>query len=338
MGILIRGGRAIDAQTHLDEIRDIYIDEGKIMRIGQGLKQEKAEDRVLDAAGCIVMPGIVDLHVHLRDPGQTYKEDIGSGSQAAAAGGTTTIVAMPNTIPVIDSSVQAAIARQKAAREAKIHILQAGSLTKGQEGRELSDMAGMAREGIRVLSEDGKSVMNAALCRDAFRQAHRLGMLVCDHCEDINLRGEGCMNEDENARRLGLPGISNSVEDVLTARDILLAMETGVRLHLCHVSTRGVVEMLRLVRKLGYDNITAEACPHHLILSSSDILSDDPMYKMNPPLRRPEDVQALRDGLREGLIQAISTDHAPHAEDEKKGSMTKQIWKFWIKALNQFFF
>ena len=320
LGIMIQGGRLVRPGRTDQPTKDIYIEEGRIRRIGERLLPSPS-DQVIDAVGMMVLPGIVDLHVHMRDPGQTYKEDLATGCQAAAAGGVTTVVAMPNTSPVIDCPEAALDVMERAEKEGKVHFFQAGAMTKGESGKELSDIEGMVKAGVRVLSEDGKSVMNAALCREAFRQAARFHIPVFDHCEDLDLRGNGCMNEDSNAARLGLPGISNSVEDTITARDIILAIETGVHLHLCHVSTKGVVDMLRFVRKLGYTQITAEACPHHFILSSDDILQDDPMFKMNPPLRTAEDVAAIRQGIIDGVIGAISTDHAPHAFWEKQGSM-----------------
>lgn len=322
MGILIRGGRMVDAATSLDEIADLYLKDGIIQEIGKNLKKKEMTDSEIDAEGCLVLPGLVDLHVHFRDPGQEYKEDIETGSRAAAAGGVTTVVAMPNTVPVVDGPDQVNYVLQKARRVSGIHVLQAGAMTKGQAGKELSDIPGMAGLGIPALSEDGKSVMDSGLCREAMRMAARYHLPVFDHCEDIRLRGDGCMNEDENARRLGLPGISSSVEDVIAARDILLALECGVRLHLCHCSTAGTVKMMEAVREMGRgDQITAEVCPHHFTLSSDDIPEDDPNFKMNPPLRSRADVEALRRGLKNGSISVISTDHAPHSREDKGDSM-----------------
>ncbi len=320
MGILIKGGRVIDPLTGLDKITDLYIRDGLIDQAGDDL-QPMREDRVLDAAGLTVLPGLVDMHVHLRDPGLTDKEDLISGSRAAARGGVTTLLAMPNTRPVIDTPDRAAYVFNKARQVSPVHILQAGSLTRGEEGRELSDIAGMARAGVRALSEDGRSVMDAGLCRQAFAQAAAYGLLVCDHCEDLSIRGDGCMNDDDNARRLGLPGIPASVEDTITARDMILAAETGARLHICHASTEGVTRLLRFAKQNGWNHVSAEVCPHHLLLSSDDIPGDDPDYKMNPPLRTPRDVQALREALTDGLIDVISTDHAPHTRRDKEGSM-----------------
>ena len=321
MGILIRSGRVLDAETGMDRICDMYIDKGLIEEIGSGLLPHSQADQVLDASGKIVIPGLVDMHVHLRDPGFPEKEDMQSGSQAAARGGVTTLIAMPNTKPVIDNPRLYSEVMEKAGKVSPVHILQAGAMTMGQNGERMSDIEGMAAAGIRALSEDGKSVMDPVLCREIMRKAAALDLVILDHCEDPQLRGDGCMNEDENSRRLGLPGISSLVEDTITARDMLLAADTGVKLHLCHVSTRGAAEMLRFARQAGIKNITAEVCPHHFILSSDDIPGDDPDYKMNPPLRTRQDVEALRRGLAEGVIDVISTDHAPHSAKDKEGSM-----------------
>lgn len=322
MGILIRGGRILDAATNTDMTGDVYVEDGVIRKIGEHIEMEELADRVIDAAGCLVMPGIIDLHVHLRDPGQTDKEDIETGSQAAAHGGVTTVVAMPNTSPVIDNPDRVNYVHNKAAQVSGIHVLQAGAITKGENGTELADIWEMARAGIPALSEDGKSVMNSRVYKDAMKIAAECGIPVFAHCEDIDLRGNGCMNEDKNAERLRLPGICNSVEDVIAARDILLAVETGARLHLCHCSTRGVAKMMKYVEEAGLGKqITAEVCPHHFTLTSDDIPRDDPNYKMNPPLRAREDVDALIKGLKEGYIKVISTDHAPHTAKDKTGSM-----------------
>ena len=321
MGILIQGGRIVDAATDTDKKGDIYLEDGVITEIGEKLKIKDKSDKVIDAKGCLVMPGLIDLHVHFRDPGQTQKEDIETGSRAAARGGVTTVVAMPNTTPVIDSPDRVNYVYNKAKQLAGIHVLQAGAITQGEKGQELSDIEGMVKAGIPALSEDGKSVMNTRLCKEAMEVAEKFNVPIFAHCEDIDLRGDGCMNEDENARRLGLPGICNAVEDVIAARDILLARETGARLHLCHCSTEGVAKMMEIVKEEGLDNITAEVCPHHFILTSDDIKCDDPNYKMNPPLRTKKDVDALIRGLKDGSFKVISTDHAPHAVPEKTGSI-----------------
>ena len=320
MQLLIRNGIVVDPAAETEEKRDIRIDGGRIAEIGSGLPA--GDSRVIDADGCLVMPGFIDMHVHLRDPGQEYKEDIATGAAAAAHGGFTAVVAMPNTKPVIDGPAGVEYVQKKAASVSKIRILQAGAVTKGQEGRELADIAGMKRAGSPAVSEDGKSVMDAQVCRQGMKLAAQNGMLFLDHCEDRNLVDGGVMNADENARRLGFRGITNAVEDVIAARDILLAKETGVHLHLCHCSTRDSVKMVRLAKEAGIA-VTAEVCPHHFTLCSDDIPGDDAAYKMNPPLRAREDRAALREGLRDGTMDVISTDHAPHAAEEKNQSMAQ---------------
>ncbi|MCF0133332.1 MAG: dihydroorotase [Blautia sp.] len=320
MGILIKGGRVIDAASSTDQILDVYLEGTTIRKIGENL-EGTADDRIIDASGQVVMPGIVDLHVHFRDPGLLYKEDIETGSKAAARGGVTTVVAMPNTVPVIDTPDRLMYVKNKAMQVSDIHVLQAGSMTLGEKGEELSDIEGMAKAQVPALSEDGKSVMNSRVCKEAMKLAAKYHIPILSHCEDIDLRGNGCMNDDENAIRLGLPGISNSVEDVITARDIFLAMETGAHLHLCHCSTMGVAKMMQILKAQGIQNVTAEVCPHHFILSTDDIPCDDPNYKMNPPLRTRKDVEALIKGLQDGSFDAISTDHAPHSAQDKAGSM-----------------
>ena len=318
--MLLKNGHLIDPATRTAAPLDIRITNGIITELAPDLAPQN-EEEILDLSGLTVAPGLVDTHVHFRDPGQTHKEDIMSGSAAAARGGVTTVVAMPNTTPTIDNPDRVNYVHNKAAQVSGIHVLQAGAATKDEKGTELADIRGMAEAGIPAVSEDGKSVMNTALCREAMKVAAECGVPFFDHCEDIDLRGNGCMNDDENAVRLGLPGICNAVEDVIAARDILLARETGARLHLCHCSTEGVAKMMKMVEKEGLKNITAEVCPHHFILTSDDIKEDDPNYKMNPPLRTQKDVDALIAGLKDGSFQVISTDHAPHTMSDKAGSI-----------------
>ena len=318
MGIVIKGGRLLDPAQGWDDQMDLLLEEGIVRAVGKGL--DTAGHEVYDAGGAYVIPGLVDMHVHLRDPGQTRKEDMASGTAAAAAGGVTTLVAMPNTTPVIDREERFLESQETIGEKAVVHVLQAGALTLDEAGREVADIEGMAKAGARILSEDGKSVMDAGLCREAFQRAARQRMLILDHCEDMSLRGDGCMNEDERSGELGLPGIPSSTEDVITARDIILAGETGARLHLCHMSTKGAYVCLRVAKEQGLQ-VSGEVCPHHFILTSADIPGDDPSYKMNPPLRTAEDRDALLEGLRNGVIEVISTDHAPHTKEDKAGSM-----------------
>lgn len=318
MTILIQNGHVVDPLTKRDEVCDVLVADGKIKKVGVSLQDEA--DRILDATGCYVMPGFIDLHVHFRDPGLTYKETLETGGKAAVRGGVTTVCAMPNTRPVIDSGEKVEDVHKRAREVSPAHVIQIGAVTMGQSGKELADIAGMAKAGCHAISEDGKSVMNASLYRKGMKEAKKNGVSVFAHCEDITMVEGGVMNADENAKRLGLPGITNSVEDVIAARDILLAKETGVRLHLCHCSTADSVEMIRLAKEEGLP-VTGEVCPHHFTLSADDIREDDANFKMNPPLRSREDVEALRKGLKDGVMDVIATDHAPHGEEEKSQSM-----------------
>ena len=318
MTILIQNGHVVDPLTKRDEVCDVLVADGKIRKVGVSLQDEA--DRILDASGCYVMPGFIDLHVHFRDPGLTYKETLETGGKAAVRGGVTTVCAMPNTRPVIDSGEKVEDVHKRAREVSPAHVIQTGAVTMGQSGKELADIAGMAKAGCHAISEDGKSVMNASLYRKGMKEAKKNGVSVFAHCEDITMVEGGVMNADENAKRLGLPGITNSVEDVIAARDILLAKETGVRLHLCHCSTADSVEMIRLAKEEGLP-VTGEVCPHHFTLSADDIREDDANFKMNPPLRSREDVEALRKGLKDGVMDVIATDHAPHGEEEKSQSM-----------------
>ncbi len=298
--------------------------------------EPKQSDRVILAEGCFVMPGFIDLHVHFRDPGYTWKEDIFTGMEAAAHGGFTTVLAMPNTKPVADHADVVNYVHNKAKAQKGIHVLQVGAVTKGQLGKELADIKEMVEAGIPAISEDGKSVMNAQIYREGMKVAAELGIPVLAHCEDINMVRGGVMNEDKKSEELGMPGICNAVEDVIIARDIVLARDTGVHLHLCHCSTRSSVKMVNWAKEAGYP-VTAEVCPHHFTLTSDDIKKAEPTieagimisrdidadtnYKMNPPLRTKEDVQALKEGLRDNVMDVIATDHAPHSFDDKNTSM-----------------
>lgn len=320
MKILIKNGHVADPETGKDGAFDVLIEDGYIGKVAENLGD--TADRVIDAAGCYVLPGFIDLHVHLRDPGLEYKETLETGGKAAAKGGITTVCAMPNTKPVIDDGDKVASVHERAKKECPVNVIQIGAVTKGQAGAELADIKGMAAAGCHAISEDGKSVMNASLYRRGMKLAKENDISVFAHCEDITMVEGGVMNADENAGRLGLKGITNSVEDVIAARDILLAKETGVRLHLCHCSTADSVKMVAEAKKEGLF-VTGEVCPHHFILTSDDIKEDDGNYKMNPPLRSRADVEALREGLKNGVMDVISTDHAPHAAEEKNKSIAQ---------------
>lgn len=318
MTLLIQNGHVVDPLTKRDGQYDVLVEDDRIRKVAEHIDAEA--DRVIDADGCYVMPGLIDLHVHLRDPGLEYKETLATGGRAAVKGGVTTVCAMPNTKPVTDTKEKVQRVHERAKGEALTHVIQLGSVTKGQDGKQLADIRGMAEAGCRAISEDGKSVMNASLYREGMRIAKESGISVFAHCEDQTMVEQGVMNADANAKRLGLKGITNSVEDVIAARDILLAKETGVRLHLCHCSTADSVKMVRLAKEEGLP-VTGEVCPHHFILSSDDIKEDNGRYKMNPPLRSREDVEVLRRGLKDGVMDVIATDHAPHSQEEKDKSM-----------------
>ncbi len=335
MGLLIKGGRVINPAAQMDELADVLVEDGKVKEIRKNM-EPKQSDRVILAEGCFVMPGFIDLHVHFRDPGYTWKEDIFTGMEAAAHGGFTTVLAMPNTKPVADHADVVNYVHNKAKAQKGIHVLQVGAVTKGQLGKELADIKEMVEAGIPAISEDGKSVMNAQIYREGMKVAAELGIPVLAHCEDINMVRGGVMNEDKKSEELGMPGICNAVEDVIIARDIVLARDTGVHLHLCHCSTRSSVKMVNWAKEAGYP-VTAEVCPHHFTLTSDDIKKAEPTieagimisrdidadtnYKMNPPLRTKEDVQALKEGLRDNVMDVIATDHAPHSFDDKNTSM-----------------
>lgn len=314
MGTLIRNGRVIDPASGKDGIYDILVEDGMIAGVDASIP--KGDNDIIDAAGCFVMPGLVDLHVHFREPGFEYKETIKTGSMAAAHGGVTTVFPMPNTKPVIDSvdmydKVQAIIDR-----DAVVNVHQVASVTLRQQGETPVDVAALKKAGCIAISEDGKSVMNSQVYREAMKAAAAEDVLVMAHCEDKNLVNGGALNEGVASRRYHVNGITNAVEDVIVARDILLSKETGCRLHLCHCSTADSVKLIKAAKDEGL-KVTGEVCPHHFMLCDEDIIEDNADYKMNPPLRSRADMEAVREGLRNGTMDVISTDHAPHSAEEK---------------------
>ena len=316
MNLWIKNGHIVDPATGRDEVGDLYVVNGKIA------KELTGEYETIDATGKYVMPGFVDLHVHLREPGFEYKETIRTGTMAAARGGFTGVCPMPNTKPATDSPERIQKILEIAKKDSPVHVYPVGAITIGQAGETLTDIEGMVKAGAKAISEDGKSVMNAALYEKAMKEAARLGIPVMAHCEDKNLVGKGAMNAGKVAERLGIPGITNAVEDVIAARDIILAKETGVRLHLCHCSTKDSVKMIALAKEEGLP-VTGEVCPHHFTLTSDDMDANNSNYKMNPPLRTKEDKEALIEGLKNDIIDVISTDHAPHSREEKNEPITK---------------
>lgn len=320
MKILIRQGYVLDPESKKEGVFDVLVEDNKIAKVSKTIVE--SVDRTIDATGCYVMPGFIDLHVHLRDPGLEYKETLETGGKAGARGGVTTLCAMPNTKPVVDNGEKVADVHNRAKTDSPVHVIQIGAITVGQQGGELADIEGMAKAGCHAISEDGKSVMNASLYRKAMKIAKDNGISIFAHCEDITMVEGGVMHADEKAQILGLKGITNAVEDVIVARDILLAKETGVRLHLCHCSTEDSVRFVEAAKKEGLP-VTAEVCPHHFAMTTDDITEDDGNFKMNPPLRGKRDVEALKAGLKADIMDVIATDHAPHAAEEKNCSMTK---------------
>ena len=314
MTILIKNGRLINTSENLDKVMDIFVEDGIIKEKAESI--EKQADTVIDAAGCYVMPGLIDLHVHFRDPGLTYKEDIETGSRAAAKGGFTTVCCMPNTKPVVDNVETVKYIIEKGEKTGLTNVLPVGAVTKNMAGVEITDVEELKKAGICAISEDGKSVMNSGVYRKAMKNAAKANVPVLAHCEDINLVEGGVINLGDKSSELGVKGISNAVEDVIAMRDIMLAKETGATLHLCHCSTKDSVEMVKRAKEEGI-KVTAEVCPHHFSMCSDDITSNDGNFKMNPPLRAREDMEALIKGLQNDIMDVISTDHAPHSAEEK---------------------
>ena len=314
MGTLIRNGRVIDPASGKDGIYDILVEDGMIAGVDASIPI--GDDDIIDAAGCFVMPGLVDLHVHFREPGFEYKETIKTGSMAAAHGGVTTVFPMPNTKPVIDSVDMYDKVQTIIDRDAVVNVHQVASVTLRQQGETPVDVAALKKAGCIAISEDGKSVMNSQVYREAMKAAAAEDVLVMAHCEDKNLVNGGALNEGVASRRYHVNGITNAVEDVIVARDILLSKETGCRLHLCHCSTADSVKLIKAAKDEGL-KVTGEVCPHHFMLCDEDIIEDNADYKMNPPLRSRADMEAVREGLRNGTMDVISTDHAPHSAEEK---------------------
>jgi dihydroorotase len=318
MNLLIRNGRLIDPAHRRDEITDVLIENGKISRIGKALKSDgpKSEIQIIDGTDKWVVPGLVDVHVHLREPGFEYKETIKSGTESAAAGGFTSVCCMPNTNPVNDNQAVTRLIREKARQEGLVHVFPIGAVTKGSKGEELSEIGDLVEAGCVAITDDGKPVMNSGVMRRAMEYSLAFDLPVIDHCEDEHLMNGGVMNEGIVSMELGLRGIPAAAEEVMVARNLILAELTGARLHLAHVSTAGSVRLVREAKSRGA-RVSAETCPHYFILTEESVRGYNTSAKMNPPLRTVQDRDAIRQGLKDGTLDVIATDHAPHAEDEK---------------------
>jgi dihydroorotase len=312
--LLIKNGRVIDPASQTDRIADLLIASGRIAGIGDGVSSRGAE--VFDATGMIVAPGFIDMHVHLREPGFEHAENIESGSRAAAAGGFTSICCMPNTKPVNDSALVTSYIVERARHNAVVNVFPIGAITKGSEGEELAAIGAMKAAGAVAISDDGRPVMNSRVMRRAMEFARSYDIPVIDHCEDLNLSAGGDMHEGAKSVRLGLRGIPSASEDVMVARDLVLAQLTGARYHVAHISTRNSVAMVDYARRQGLP-VTCEATPHHFALTDDDMAAYDSNYKMKPPLRGCGHREAVTDGIVRGTISAIATDHAPHPGSEK---------------------
>lgn len=320
MKTIIRGGRVLDPASGTDAVKDVLYEDGVIVKVEENISYEV--ENVIEAEGMYVMPGLIDLHVHFREPGFEHKETIRTGARAAARGGFTTVCVMPNTKPVIDSVEMIQYVINRAKEVTDINVLPIAAITAGQDGEFITDFEKLYASGAVAVSEDGKSVMNARVARQAMRLAAEVGIPVFAHCEDKNLVARGVINAGDKAKELGLYGIMNAVEDIIVARDIILAKNTGAQLHLCHCSTKDSVTMVEQAKKDGI-NVTAEVTPHHFTLTEDAITGDDANFKMNPPLRKQEDVDMLVEGLKTGVMDVISTDHAPHHRTEKERSFAE---------------
>ena len=318
MNILIKNGHIIDPANKVDGKFDLLVADGKVAKLGKPGSLPSNGAQVIDAAGKLIVPGLIDMHVHLREPGYEYKETIATGTAAAKAGGFTAVCCMPNTSPVNDSRPVTEFILSQAAKDGAARVFPIGAITKGSKGEELAEMGELHDAGCVGVSDDGKPVMSAAVMRRAMEYSKIFDIAVISHCEDASLAAKGVMNEGFVSTELGLRGIPNAAEDVMTARDISLAELTGARLHICHVSTAGSVRLIGEAKQRGV-KVTAETCPHYFTLTEDAVRGYNTMAKMNPPLRTADDVAAIRQGLKDGTLDVIATDHAPHALDEKSG-------------------
>ncbi len=318
MNLLIKEGRVLDPASRTDKVMDVLVKDGFITDMKENIDESLA-DEVIDASGCMVMPGLIDLNAHFREPGYEHKETIRTGARAAARGGYTTVCMMPNTKPAIDNVDILNFVNEKADEVTDLNLYTIAAMTAGQEGEYLTDFEALKDAGAIAVSDNGGTIMNARTARQAMRQAAEVDIPVFAHCEDTNLAARGVMNAGERAKELGLFGIMDSVEDVIVARDILLAKNTGAKLHISHVSTKESAFIIKTAKDHGMD-ITAEVAPHHFTLTEQDVAGDDANFKINPPLRTAEDVKALKEALASGAIDVIATDHAPHHPTEKEKS------------------
>lgn len=316
MKILIKGGKVIDPASQCEDLLDVLIEDERIKRIGKGIKVKEVE-KCIDAQGKVILPGLVDMHSHLRQPGREDEETIYTGSLAAARGGFTTVCCMPNTTPPIDNPAVVEFIYREARRHAAVEVLPIGTLTYNREGKRLSEMGRLKKAGVVGFSDDGNWVVDSHLMRRACEYAKMFDIPIISHCEDPYLSREGVMNEGYWSTVLGLPGIPSEAEKIAVSRDLILAGLTGARLHIAHISTKGAVE---LIKKAKQDNlrVSCEVTPHHLSLSEEIVRGFDTNTKVNPPLRTEEDIEALKQGLKENVIEVIATDHAPHADEEKE--------------------
>jgi dihydroorotase len=321
MSLLIRNGRVVDPASGTDAVQDVWIADGRIQKVGRGLKTPAGVE-ALDAAGKVVCPGFIDMHVHLREPGFEYKETIASGTRAAAAGGFTAVACMANTFPVNDNRAVTDYILARARVEGVVRVYPIGAVTRNLEGRQLAEMGEQAEAGCVAFSDDGKCVMNAELYRRAMEYALPFGVPVISHAEDCHLADRGTMHEGLVSTELGLTGQPAAAEDVMVARDIILAELTGAHLHIAHISTAGAVRLVRDARVRGV-RVTAEVTPHHLLLTDEAARSYDSNFKMAPPLRTKRDVEACREALLDGTIDCVATDHAPHAISDKEGEFAE---------------
>ena len=313
--MLLKNGHLVDPSQAIDGVTDIRIANGVITAVGPDLPEEEGEEAI-DVSGCYVMPGLIDTHVHLRDPGQEESEDLESGCKAAIAGGFTTVVAMPNTFPVVDNVPIVRYINDKSARLGYADVLQTAAITKGQEGQEITEIGFLKDAGVIAFTEDGRSVANSGILRKAMTYSKPYDVLFMSHCEDKDLKGGGVMNAGALATEMGLGGIANEVEDIIIMRDIMLAKMTGVRLHIQHLSTASGLELVREAQAKGLP-VTCEVTPHHLFLTEDAVRGYNTDAKVAPPLRTKADNDALIAGLKDGTITCIGTDHAPHSSDKK---------------------